>query len=695
MNDLNIRIMKKYLTIVMIILSSVVIGINLVLSYIAINNAFNLHINNAKSELETFYEEVSNRTAAARKLGTQIYQDPDVEVAFTRLNFDDQSVVDKFEERMNFYAKTDYYLKSLHLYSSYADVWHSVENTSGESLVSIDSFPERMKNIIKEHKDNREGFLNEEGGTPVYTFIIYPFAKSENAIVMNYSTNYFDIYNRSSKYAFMIINSEGELMIKDSNYGSKTDEELYEYVLKKADDKENVWFSGKYVVVRMKSGDKQYYSITNSSDFLGRVTPTVSSAIIGSLIMIILVIFCFTSAMTWMLKKFGQYYWYAESVKNEIKEKNDIAELKAYISGEGSVNITKVFTRIDKRKSCVLFRLYIRDLSKNNTNEGARDKKALNYAVRNVFLELLGDINVDVLKISLEDIAVLCNADDAEFVYDNILKTRSVIEDILNMKMTVIKHRNSIDFSDIPTMFDKLVAAGDKSFFVGADAVIDATDYNTDNAVDTTLLVEKIERAVNLGNAMEARDMLRIEDVKHMSVYDAKGLAMTVVKNLHARSTVMSEQKQKTIENIVNEITGYINGDCDWDGIVERLGILFENMVNLSKYNSEEYNKEKYEQMIALIHRHYCDDGFCRETVAEEIKMSIKSMEQVFKRRENKSITNYIFEYRMAKAKEFLDGSDMSIKEIAEKVGYLNVSHFIQNFKKTYSITPDKYRKNR
>ena len=49
----------------------------------------------------------------------------------------------------------------------------------------------------------------------------------------------------------------------------------------------------------------------------------------------------------------------------------------------------------------------------------------------------------------------------------------------------------------------------------------------------------------------------------------------------------------------------------------------------------------------------------------------------------------------MAKAKELLDDSDYSIKKIAEKVGYLNVSHFIQNFKKTYSITPDKYRKNR
>ena len=695
MNDLNIRIMKKYLTIVMVILSAVVIGINLVLSYIAINNALNLHINNAKSELDTFSEEVANRAVAARKLGTQIYQDPDIEAAFTLHNFHDSEVVDKFNDRLNFYAKSDYYIKSIHLYSSYPDVWHSVENAKVDSDASNKAiFVDKMKSIMSEYKNNSNGFLSEENGVPVYTFIIYPYTKREDAVVINYYTSYFDIYNKSEKRAYIVIDNEGRLVIKDSNYDDKTDLALLECIKERPVSKENIWFSGKHVFVRIKSSNRYFYSITNVSDFLNKATPTVASAITGSLIMIILVIFCFTSAMTWMLTKFGQYYWYAESAKNEIKEKSNIAELVAYVKGEGARN-SKIVTKLDTAKSCIVFRIYIRDLENHNVKDSASEKRAINYAVRNVLLELLEDTNVEVLKTGPEDIAALCNAEDGNNVYAAILKTKAVIEEVLHMKMMVIKHRSSIDFSAVPAMYAKLIAAQDKSFFVGMDKVIDVSDYDDRDEIDKDALLDKIERAVMLGNAMEARDLLLGEELMSLSAYDAKGLAMALVRKIQTRSAVMSEQKQKVIEGIANEIIEYINSDCNWDGIVERMGTLFENMVNLSKYNSEEYNKEKYEQMLTLIHEHYCDDGFCRDTIAEEVKMSIKSMEQVFKRRENKSITNYIFEYRMAKAKVLLDETDLSIKEVAEKVGYSNVSHFIQNFKKTYTITPDKYRKNR
>ena len=47
----------------------------------------------------------------------------------------------------------------------------------------------------------------------------------------------------------------------------------------------------------------------------------------------------------------------------------------------------------------------------------------------------------------------------------------------------------------------------------------------------------------------------------------------------------------------------------------------------------------------------------------------------------------------MSEAKRMLDETDFAVKEIAGKIGYPNVSHFIQNFKKTYGMTPDKYRK--
>lgn len=686
MNDLNIRIMKKYLTIVMIIFASVVIGINLILSYIAVNNAFSVHINNAEWDLEIFSKDVKNKIEAAHRLGSQIYHDPDIEGAVNARNFDRS----KLERRLEFYAASEYYIRSVHIYSSNTGVWYSAGND-----VKINAVSEQMKEEVRTNKDNQNGFLTVEDGVPVYMFIIYPYARNDDVVVINYHMNYFNDYSISSKCAYMALNDEGRLLIKANNYRSASDDDIYELLQRKNKADGNVWFNSKYAVVRIKSDGKLFYSVTGIGDFLGRAMPTVMAALIGTLVMIVLVIFCFTSGMTWLLKKLSQYYWYAESARNEIKEKNSEAELKDYIIGNGG-SVRGITTRINKNKGCAVFRLYIKDLEKNSMHENVGEKKAFNYAVRNVMTELLGGICAEVLKISPEDIVVLCNAEDSSTVYEKILETRMLIEEILHMKITVVKHRGSIDFSAVPAMYDKLVSAGDKSFFVGTDTVIDASDYDgMSYEADIGALSERVERAVTLGNAAEARGMLASENVINLSVYDAKNLASTIVKRLCTRSAVLSEQKHKAVEAAANEIYEYINGSCDWCGIVERLGNLFESVVELSRYNSEEYNREKYGQMIDIINEHYCDDGFSRDYMAQELKMSVKSMEQIFKRRENKSITNYIFEYRMAKAKELLDETDLPIKKIAEKVGYFNVSHFIQNFKKTYSITPDKYRKNR
>ncbi len=688
MNDLNIRIMKRYVTIVMVLLAGVALAVNLVVSYIAIRNSFNMYVNNSLAELEIYSSEVNQKISSGRKLATQIFSDPVIEDAVLLQGID----TDAIEERLVFYKSNDYYIESIYVYNGNSDEWYITSTDLATSQywtnVHIDS-------LINNEISTKTVILNEKDGVPVYSVVISPYINKQSYVVINYYTNYFNRYNTQNDGEYIVMDNDGEVIINSGSFDEENDKDIFDLLLKCKDTKSNIMFQKGYAVVRSKHNDMIYFSVSNYSEFIGKVTPTMLSSLIGSLIMVLLLGFSFTNATTWILQKFGQYYWYAESAKNEIAEKSNIAELKAYLRGEGGGNINKVVSNIDKRKSCVLFRLYIRELEKRNLNESAEEKKALNYAVRNVLLELMEDISADVLKMNSEDIVVLCNAEDAETVYAKITKTKAVIEDVLSMKMAIIKHSNSIDFSHVPAMYERLLSAGERSFYVGIDTVIDVADYDDGTTVDAGVLIEKIERAVALGNAMEARDVLRTEDIMYMSVYDAKGLVGTLLNKLYARSRVLSEQKRKTIESMVNEINEHISGDCDWDSIVERLGTLFETIVTLSKHNAEEYTKEKYDQIIQIIHEHYCDDGFCRDILAEHTKMSIKSMEQIFKRRENKSITSYIFEYRMARAKQLLDDTELSVKEIAEKVGYFNVSHFIQNFKKTYFITPDKYRKNR
>lgn len=56
------------------------------------------------------------------------------------------------------------------------------------------------------------------------------------------------------------------------------------------------------------------------------------------------------------------------------------------------------------------------------------------------------------------------------------------------------------------------------------------------------------------------------------------------------------------------------------------------------------------------------------------------------------TFSKYLIQYRLEKAKHYLENKDMKISFIAFEVGYNDVSHFIQSFKKNYGLTPEEYR---
>ena len=56
------------------------------------------------------------------------------------------------------------------------------------------------------------------------------------------------------------------------------------------------------------------------------------------------------------------------------------------------------------------------------------------------------------------------------------------------------------------------------------------------------------------------------------------------------------------------------------------------------------------------------------------------------------SPSEYLIYLRMEKAKEFLDSTNMTIKEIGIAVGYYDESAFFRRFKRYAGMTPGQYR---
>ena len=78
--------------------------------------------------------------------------------------------------------------------------------------------------------------------------------------------------------------------------------------------------------------------------------------------------------------------------------------------------------------------------------------------------------------------------------------------------------------------------------------------------------------------------------------------------------------------------------------------------------------------------------------LAEKVYMAPSYLSYVFKSETGQNLSKFIKAYRMEKAKEMLTETHNKIVNIANAVGYENVSYFCQSFREYYGVSPQKFR---
>jgi len=77
---------------------------------------------------------------------------------------------------------------------------------------------------------------------------------------------------------------------------------------------------------------------------------------------------------------------------------------------------------------------------------------------------------------------------------------------------------------------------------------------------------------------------------------------------------------------------------------------------------------------------------------AQSVNLSVWRLCHIFKSDVGMPPIRYLRLLRMARAKELLESSFLSVKEIAFQVGLNDESHFVRDFKSTYGFSPALYR---
>ena len=81
------------------------------------------------------------------------------------------------------------------------------------------------------------------------------------------------------------------------------------------------------------------------------------------------------------------------------------------------------------------------------------------------------------------------------------------------------------------------------------------------------------------------------------------------------------------------------------------------------------------------------------DTLATLVNLSPSRFRHLFKHETGTSPRQYLRELRFRKAEVMLATTFMSVKEIAEAVGLVSVTHFMKDFRMRHGMTPREYQK--
>ncbi|MEK8130358.1 response regulator [Paenibacillus filicis] len=88
---------------------------------------------------------------------------------------------------------------------------------------------------------------------------------------------------------------------------------------------------------------------------------------------------------------------------------------------------------------------------------------------------------------------------------------------------------------------------------------------------------------------------------------------------------------------------------------------------------------------------HYQDD-LSLEKVAALVYLNPVYFSQLFKQKTGQGFKEYVIQLRLEQAKLLLANPKLKLADIAERIGYQDVRHFTQVFRKRYGVTPSEYR---
>ncbi len=185
-----------------------------------------------------------------------------------------------------------------------------------------------------------------------------------------------------------------------------------------------------------------------------------------------------------------------------------------------------------------------------------------------------------------------------------------------------------------------------------------------------------------------------VSDIHEMNSYfstarptDVESL-INVYLSLVSTFIIFNNSKSRDITRKLDAIRQSVTGiDC-FDELSAWIVSMFESNIDLvdrSRYS------EAVEKSIEFIEQNYQSIVNVSE-IADHVNLSPDYFSRLFRKEVGETLNSYLINFRLEKASIILISSNLSIQEVARKVGIENGSYFSKCFKKKFNTQPIQFR---
>ncbi|RFB18384.1 AraC family transcriptional regulator [Bacillus sp. HNG] len=121
------------------------------------------------------------------------------------------------------------------------------------------------------------------------------------------------------------------------------------------------------------------------------------------------------------------------------------------------------------------------------------------------------------------------------------------------------------------------------------------------------------------------------------------------------------------------------------------INVIIDPLLQKIEDRAESQYKSISENIVHIIHEEF-ESNITLDMIANRLHYNPNYLSSIFRKEMNISFSEYLSMYRINMAKKWLAETDISVKDISDKLNFNNSQNFIRSFKKIEGTTPGKYR---